>query len=29
MRIGHRAQFLIGAVLHRMLNEHIGRIGAQ
>lgn len=29
MRVGHRAQFLIGAILHRMLNEHIGRVGTQ
>ena len=27
--VGHFLQFVIGAVLHRMLNEHISRIGAK
>ena len=27
--VGQFPQFLIGAVLHRMRHEHIGRVGAQ
>jgi hypothetical protein len=27
--VGQFLQFLIGTILHRMRNEHIGRVGAQ
>ena len=29
MIVGQFLQFLIGAILHRMRHEHIGRVGAQ
>ena len=29
MIVGQLPQFLIGAILHRMRHEHIGRVGAQ
>jgi hypothetical protein len=29
MVVGHFLQFVIGAILHRMRNEHIGRIGTE